>query len=314
MRKLLLMSALLAASAAAQDERPRNAFSHDILAETFGYGPETESLVDYQELYQGCPSRDCIPSIDEPEYVSAEQGFMAEDTIVLGVDFGGEQRAYPLPIMDRHEIVNDRVGGQPVAVTWCPLCGSGIVFEPIVDGEVVEFGVSGVLHESDLVMYDRKTDSLWQQISGEAIMGPKMGTTLKALPSTMTEWSTWLEAHPDTLVLSPAALPGDYFGANPYGEYAESDRLAFPVSKRDLTVHPKEVVFGFEIDGRSLAVMESSLEESPSLETTLGDRELRIERQDDGSVIAIDQQGDEHHPIRLFWFAWYSFHTDTERI
>jgi len=312
---IFFWAVLVVAIATAGDERQRNAFDHDILAETFGYGPDTESLVDYEALYQGCPRRDCIPAIDDPVYVpAAEADFMAPDTIILGIDYGGEQRAYPLPIMDHHEIVNDEVGGQPVAVTWCPLCGSGIVFDRVVDGETLSFGVSGLLHESDLVMYDRKTKSLWQQISGDAIMGPKMGTELKALPSTMTEWSTWREAHADTLVLTPAVMSVDYFEAQAYASYAESERLAFPVSRRDLTIHPKTVVYGFEFDEQSLAVMESSLDESGALEASVGDIQLRVERLEDGSVIATDQAGQRHEPIRLFWFAWYSFHPDTEKI
>lgn len=314
-RFLILFSITVVAGVLAQDDRPRNPFGHDILAGTFGYGPRTESLVDYDEIYQGCPRRDCIPSIDNPEYLPAnEASFMAPETIVLGIDIEGEQRAYPLPIMDRHEIVNDRIGEQAVAVTWCPLCGSGIVFEPIVGGEVVEFGVSGLLHNSDLIMYDRKTDSLWQQISGEAIMGSERGSTLERLPSTMTEWSNWVQAHPDTLVLSPESLPGDYFSSTAYAGYEESERLMFPVSNRDLTVHPKSVVYGFEIGPHSLAVMESSLEESSTLDTMLGEYELRIERLDDGSVVATDESGKQFDPIRLFWFAWYSFHPDTERL
>jgi len=314
-RLLPLFLIAAAASVLAEDDRPRNAFGHDILAETFGYGPGTESLAAYDQIYQGCPRRDCIPSIDSPEYVPAkEASFMAPETIVLGIDIEGEQRAYPLPIMDRHEIVNDHIGGQAIAVTWCPLCGSGIVFEPIVGGEVVDFGVSGLLHDSDLVMYDRKTESLWQQISGEAIMGPQIGSSLNKLPSTMTEWSNWVEAHPNTRVLSPKSLPGDYFSSKAYAGYEESERLMFPVSNRDLSVHPKSVVYGFEIGAHSLAVMESSLGRSATLETTLGEHELRIERIGDGSVVATDASGRQFDPIRLFWFAWYSFHPDTQRL
>lgn len=314
-RFLMVLSIMVAGDALAQDDRPRNAFDHDILAEDFGYGPGTESLVEYDEIYQGCPKRDCIPAIDNPEYVPTDEAtFMAPETIVLGIDVEGEQRAYPLPIMDRHEVVNDRVGGQAVAVTWCPLCGSGIVFDPVVDGEVVAFGVSGLLHDSDLVMYDRKTDSLWQQISGQAIMGPELGSTLERVPSTMTEWSNWVEAHPETLVLSPHSLPGDYFGSTAYAGYEESERLMFPVSNRDLSVHPKSAVYGFEIGPHSLAVMESSLEDTSSLETRLGEHELRVERLEDGSVIATDESGERYDPIRLFWFAWYSFHPGTQRL
>ncbi len=303
-------------AAADQPERPRNPFDSGILVETFGYGPDTPSLVDYEELYQGCPARDCIPSIDDPKYVSASDAtFLGDDELIMGIDINGQQRAYPARIMDYHEIVNDPIAGQPVAVTWCPLCGSGVAFDPRIDGEVIEFGVSGVLHDSDLVMYDRKTDTLWQQITGQGIMGPRKGERLEILPMTMTDWQTWRQAHPETMVLSTdTGVDRDYGDSRRYDEYEESERLAFPVSNRDLTIHPKSVVFGFEIDGHKLAVFEDKLDEQPSIETPLGDHELTIERRPDGSVKAIDEQGNAHPSIRLFWFAWYNFHPDTARI
>lgn len=302
--------------AAAQPERPRNPFDSDILVETFGYGPDTPSLVNYEELYQGCPARDCIPSIDEPKYVSTpEADFLGDDELIMGVNINGQQRAYPARIMDYHEIVNDTIAGQPIAVTWCPLCGSGVAFDPRIDGEVVEFGVSGVLHDSDLVMYDRKTNSLWQQITGQAIMGPRMGERLGTLPLTMTDWQTWRQAHPDTLVLSmDTGVDRDYGDSRRYDEYDQSERLAFPIADRDLTIHPKSVVFGFEINGHKLAVFEDRLDDATRIETQLGDLSLVIERDQDGSVRATDEDGNIHPSIRVFWFAWYNFHPDTARL
>lgn len=303
-------------TACAQEERPRNPFDTDILVETFGYGADTPSLVDYNDLYQGCPRRDCIPSIEKPKFVAAsEADFLVANELIMAVEFNGEKRAYPARIMDYHEIVNDTIGGQPVAVTWCPLCSSGVAFEPIIEGEVVEFGVSGVLHDSDLVMYDRKTESLWQQITGEAIMGPKKGDRLKMLPMTMTDWQTWREAHPDTKVLSTdTGFDRDYGETRRYDEYDASNRIVFPVSGRDLSIHPKTVVFGFDIDGRKLAIMESTLEKKGKLTTRFGDHQLTVRRHQDGSVTATDGAGRTHTAIRLFWFAWYNFHPDTERI
>ena len=141
------------------EERPRNRFEHDILRNTFGYDESSPSKVEFEHMYQGCPARDCIPSIDDPKYVSVEQAadFLGDSELVIAMAHNGDKRAWPIRILDFHEIVNDTIGGDPVAVTWCPLCGSGLAFERTVDGEVVEFGVSGLLHDSDLVMYDRAT-------------------------------------------------------------------------------------------------------------------------------------------------------------
>ncbi len=301
---------------ATQPEREKNPFDSDILVDTFGYGPDTPSLVNYDELYQGCPQRDCIPSIDDPKYVAADDAdFLGEDELIMGVNINGEQRAYPARIMDYHEIVNDTIAGQPIAVTWCPLCGSGVAFDPRIDGEIAEFGVAGVLHDSDLVMYDRTTNSLWQQITGQAIMGPRMGDRLKVLPMAMTDWKTWRQAHPNTLVLSTdTGTDRDYGDSRRYDQYDQADRLAFPVSQRDLTIHPKSVVFGFEIGQYKLAVFESRLEQDQPIEYKLGEKSLRIEQLPDASVQATDEAGNTYSSMRLFWFAWYNFHPETERV
>ena len=313
---IFLVATGLGVSACAQEPRPRNPFDTDILVDTFGYGPDTPSSVDLAELYQGCPRRDCIPSIDAPRYLAADSAdFLADDDLILGLNIAGDRRAFPIRILDYHEIVHDTIGGQAVIVTWCPLCGSGLAFDPVVDGEVVEFGVSGLLHNSDLVMYDRKTESLWQQITGEAILGDQLGNTLTLVPSTLTEWKTWREAHPETLVLSPdTGFQRDYFGAPPYAGYEETDRLMFPTTRRDFSIPPKTVVFGFDLDGTTLAVQEATLDERPEIAFEGSDQDWTIQRHGDGSVTATTAEGQVHTAIRLFWFAWYNFNPDTQRL
>ncbi|MGB0513281.1 MAG: DUF3179 domain-containing protein [Wenzhouxiangellaceae bacterium] len=314
---LMLLAALVAAQAVAQDnERPRNRFDHDILVETFGYGPDTPASVEFEKLYQGCPARDCIPAIDSPKYVTADAAseFLVDRELIIAIDHNGDKRAWPIRVLDFHEIVNDTIGGDPIAVTWCPLCGSGLAFHRVLNGEPVEFGVSGVLHDSDLVMYDRATDTLWQQITGEAIMGPLLGQQLTEVPLTITEWATWRDAHPDTRVLSlDTGYDMEYAVDRRYAAYEESDRLPFPPSRRDLSVHPKAVVHGFTIDGQHLAVMDENLGDEP-LQAKLADKTLKIARGGDGSVTAVDSDGNEYASTRLFWFAWFNFHPNTERI
>ena len=133
--------------------------------------------IDYDELLSGGPPRDGIPSIDEPEFVSPDEAeeWLADNEPVIALEIDGDARAYPLQILTWHEIVNDTVGGVPVAVTFCPLCNSAITFDRRLDGEIYEFGTSGLLRNSDLVMYDRTTESLWQQFTGEAIVGDLVG-------------------------------------------------------------------------------------------------------------------------------------------
>lgn len=299
------------------EERPRNRFDNDILRDTFGYDESSPSSVKFSHMYQGCPARDCIPSIEDPEYVEAEQAadFLGEDELVIAMAHNGDKRAWPIRILDFHEIVNDTIGGDPVAITWCPLCGSGLAFERKVDGEIVEFGVSGLLHDSDLVMYDRTSNSLWQQITGEAVMGPALGQKLKEVPATITEWSTWKASHPDTRIMLPPSDSGmEYGDKRRYAEYEQSDQLAFPAARRDLSVHPKTVVHGFSIGGRHLAVTEKALEDNPRIEAELGEHSLTITRHADGRVTARDEQDRTHTAVRSFWFAWFNFHPGTERI
>ena len=197
----LLIAALLtmpAAAAESEESEPRrHHWPTDIVTETFGYDDTTPSDYRWEDIFQGCARRDCIPSIDEPRFISAlEATFLEDDDLVLAVDYRGEARAYPTRILVFHEIVNDTVAGEPIAISYCPLCGSGLAFRRVLDGKVLEFGVSGLLHNSDLIMYDRHTKSLWQQIEGAAFAGPLRGRKLEDFPMTMTTWREWRDAHP----------------------------------------------------------------------------------------------------------------------
>jgi len=298
-----------------QEARARAARSWpiNILTETFQFTEHTPAEVALSDLVQGCPERDCIPSIDAPKFVSAaEAGFVGDDDIVLALSVDGVARAYPVAILSRHEIVNDTLAGQPIAITYCPLCGSGAAFSRQLGDQVTTFGVSGVLHNSDLVMYDRASQTLWAQVTGHGIVGPRSGQNLASVELTQVEWKTWRAAHPDTQVLSTdTGFKVDYQG-NPYGDYASSDRVLFPLAHRDQRIHPKMVVFGMSIGSAALAVTDEFLRANPRLETELGGRKVVVERAADGSVRATDTNDGSVVPaIRLFWFAWASFHPDT---
>ncbi len=209
--RIQLLAALLlfAVSAIWADSRPGNprGFKSDILVEVFGYQQE-DLAVPIDTVLQGCGARDCIPSIDEPTFLAVGQvDFLAHDDLVLVVEIADQIRAYPTRILDVHEIVNDRFGDLPVVVTYCPLCGSGLAFVSRIGGEEVAFGVSGLLHNSDLIMYDRSSNSLWQQISGEAIAGPRRGDLLEDIPLTMASWGEFSANRPDARVLAPPDAP-----------------------------------------------------------------------------------------------------------
>ncbi len=309
-RALVTVALLLLATTASAQKR---SFNTDIVRDTFGFTEQTPSDFPWKDIQQGCPARDCIPSIDKPKFIDAEAAtFLKADDLVLAINHKGVRRAYPTRILNYHEIVNDTVAGDPIAITWCPLCGSGVAFRRVLDDKTVEFGVSGLLHNSDLILYDRSSNSLWQQITAKAFAGPRRGQTLSAVPLTMTTWSQWRKQHPDTKVLSTDTGRGANYGvATPYGDYDTSESLMFPVSAHDPRLHPKTVVYALELGKDSFAVTERALKAGP-VKTTIGKVPVRWVRDADGTVRATrtDTQKDLV-PTRLFWFAWFTFHPAT---
>ena len=273
------------------------------------------ALVPSREIRSGGPQRDGIPAIDHPEFVAVAQvGYLDDDDRVLGIDFEGAVRAYPVNILNWHEIVNDRVGDVGVLVTYCPLCGSGMVFRVDADAR---FGVSGLLYNSDMLLYDRATESLWSQIMGQAIAGPSKGSRLDPIPVRHTRWKSWRETHPTTLVLSPRTGYAMSYGRYPYGDYERSRHLSFPVTERNNRYHPKEWVIGMA-DGalvRAYPLSELTQIESP-LRDRIGEREFLVhfDAEDRGGWIEeVTSTGVVEVPsVRAFWFAWYAFHPDGE--
>jgi cytochrome c biogenesis protein CcdA len=292
-----------------------------------GYNPvslDTEQMVDKDnidyavdpsKIISGGPPKDGIPSIDSPKFVSVAEAdnWIADDELILAVDYNGIERIYPLQIMVWHEIVNDNIGGDPVLITYCPLCGSGIAYERKINGEEVEFGTSGKLYNSNLVMYDRKTDSYWSQIEGVAIVGPLTGTKLKAISIDTVVWGDWKGGHLDAEVLSQDTGYSRNYGADPYGSYYEDSYVWFPLESEDNRIHPKTVIFGIEVDGRFKAYREDDLIEVGEITDEFNGVNLVVKRSVDGAVTIVNLNNKEKIvKERDFWFAWYAFHPDTE--
>ena len=185
----------------------------------------SKSSVSLGEIMSGGPPRDGIPPIDDPLFLPvAEASGLADTEPVVGLVIGGEARAYPLSVLIWHEIANDTVGGVPVAVTFCPLCNAAMVFDRRVEGRVLDFGTTGMLRNSDLVMYDRQTESWWQQFLGEAIVGELTGTVLKVLPSRLESWANFRQRAPQGQVLVPNNPKMRAYGRNPYAGYDAGSR------------------------------------------------------------------------------------------
>ncbi len=185
----------------------------------------TRHSVSFDEILSGGPPRDGIPSIDDPKFVSVGSVKDLEPREpVIGVEIRGKAKAYPLRILVWHEIVNDTLGGIPIVVTYCPLCNAAIVFDRRVSGQPLTFGTTGKLRKSDLVMYDRYTESWWQQFTGEAIVGELTGTRLKLIPARLESFELFAERHPDGSVLVPSDPRFRNYGTNPYVGYDASAR------------------------------------------------------------------------------------------
>jgi len=214
---LMLASAALAAPGAAADPNLwRSEWPHTDFA---------KSSIDFAEILSGGPPKDGIPSIDDPVFVPvSEASGLAPQEAVIGLVIDGDARAYPLRILTWHEICNDVVGGVPVAVTYCPLCNAAIVYDRRVDGVATEFGTTGKLRHSDLVMYDRNTESWWQQFLGIAIVGEQTGKELRLLPSRLESWERFAARHPDGRVLVPSNPDLRPYGRNPYVGYDTARR------------------------------------------------------------------------------------------
>ena len=212
-----------------------------------------------EEIVWGGVKVDGIPALTNPQLIEgSEAAFLEPDEQVFGVEINGDVRAYPLRMMDWHEMFNDVIGGVPVSLAYCTLCGAGILFDTTVEGydEAFVFGSSGFLYRSNKLMYDQQTRSLWNQFTGRPVTGPLVGSGIELgiRPVAITSWARWLERHPDTKVLSlETGHVRDYRPGRPYGEYFASPDLMFPAALRDDALGQKDQVFGVRLPGGAKA-------------------------------------------------------------
>ena len=244
--------------------------------------------------------------------VAEADKWIEDDELVLALIHKEIKRVYPLQVLVFHELVNDNIAGDPLLITYCPLCGSGIAYEPFItiDGEKTysRFGTSGKLYNSNLVMYDEETDTYWQQIDGKAIVGELTGQELKEISIDTVTWKEWKAVHPDSEVLSKDTGIDRPYGRDPYGGYYENDFLFFPVDNEDESIHPKTVIFGVEVDNKYIAYKEEDV-----LNGIINDKAngITVTRGKDG-LVKVMKGNTELIKERDFFFAWYAFHPDTE--
>jgi hypothetical protein len=254
------------------------------------------------ELNRGA-SEDGIPAIVDPVFAadwSAVDDSLSDDSRVIGVVRDGDARAYPLAVLNWHEIVNDTFD-VPILVTYCPLCGSGVVADRRVEGETAVFGVSGLLWNSDLVMYDTVTDSLWSQLLGTAIRGPATGTELSLLPAAMATWGEWRAEYPETRVLLPPPESNTVRGRrqsrdydrDPYAGYSRSARIGIGYNDfSDDRLDPKASVVGVYSDGVARAYPLEDVWEAGVVNDTVGDLPVVVSASVNGTLVAYDRRVD----------------------
>ena len=277
----------------------------------------SEALVPVKDILRGGPPRDGIPSIDQPVFQTAAKYREFSNSVqVLGVYFQGIAKAYPINIMDWHEVVNDDFKGQAVTITYCPLCGSGIAFKADVkQGANKEFGVSGLLYNSDVLLYDRATHSLWSQIMGKAISGPLKGRKLEPINTQRLTLGAWKAQYPQTLIMTMQTGHQRNYSTTPYSNYDQQNSTYFPVTHSDNTFHKKEWVIGVEHNGVFKAYPIKKLAKLPDrrLVDQLGGETITLTWDKRTQHILIkDSHGREIVGLQMFWFAWAAFHPHTQ--
>lgn len=327
---LLLLGLLIATSACTSSSTSDGVNESSVIADSIP--PEKESefndpdeikvlpdgtkyLIHPNKIRSGGPPKDGIPSIDNPKFVSVEEAnsWLNDDDLGAVIIHKGVKRFYPFQILVWHEIVNEDIAEDAIMITYCPLCGSIIGFERTIDGEAVEFGTSGKLFNSNLVMYDRKTDTYWTQIGGRAIVGELTGRELKLFPVSVVKWGDWMKAHPDSEILSRQTGHVRLYGSDPYGDYYTSRYTIFPVEEQDDRLHPKAVVFGIIVNGSAKAYPEAIFKEESTITDEIGGANITLTRDAVGIITFTDTSTGQEIPYeRDFWFAWFAFYPETE--
>ncbi|MEM1140866.1 MAG: DUF3179 domain-containing protein, partial [Pseudomonadota bacterium] len=252
----------------------------------------------FEEIAWGGVEKDGIPSLDNPKLVAADEAdYLHGDDLIFGVSINGDQRAYPLRIMGWHEMFNETIGGVPLALAYCTLCGSGILFETAVEGREVPFvfGSSGFLYRSNKLMFDRETHSLWNQFTGEPVVGPLAGSglALKQRPVTIEAWSRWKARNPQTRVLSlDTGHVRNYGSGVVYRDYFASPALMFPTVTDETRLRQKDYVFGVRTVGASKAWPLNAFKGERVLNDSVGRLPLVLIGEADGRTVRAYERGD----------------------
>ena len=278
----------------------------------------TNLTIDRSEISFGGPPKDGIPAINKPEIVDLAD-ISADDTLrdddrMIGVVVDGLARAYPIRVLMYHEAVNDTIGDTPITVVYCPLCDSVTVVDRRLDGVAREFGISGLLTNSNVLLFDRTDDSLWSQVGFTAISGPNAGRSLTHLPWEITTAGAWREAHPDSTVMTFNTGFKRNYNQNPYPNYFDSDdALLFPVAHEDDRFSRRELVIGVKLGDAAKAYPVAAILAAPDglVRDAIGGETVVLQAGSDGKSVRVVEAPAGAHTVHTFWFAWVAFHPET---
>jgi len=298
------------------DDRPQEVVAAQFRGSANSTFDLSNATVPREEIHSGGPPKDGIPALTDPKFITADQvNYLQPADRVIGVVIDAEARAYPLRILNYHEIVNDTLAETPIAVTYCPLCDSAAVFDRRTPLGEREFGVSGLLYNSNVLMYDRKgqPESLWSQVKTQGISGAGADKSLKALPLELTTWKAWSKRHPDTKVLSPETGHSRNYRRSPYGNYFRTPQLMFPVKPTSDRLPAKTPVLGVWTGNETRAYPISLFNtQRTRIEDQIDGKKLVLEFDPDANSVRVVEAEDGLSWLYSFWFAWYALHPDTE--
>ncbi len=252
---------------------------------------DAEWLIPADEVLSGGPSKDGIPSVDNPVFGTTQEiGFLDDDDLILGIKIGNTVKAYPHPILDWHEIINDEVAGHHIAIIYCPLTGTGIGWDRRINGQLTTFGVSGLLYNSNIIPYDRATDSNWSQMLLQSVNGNLMGSPAGTYTLLETSWKTWKALFPDSEVVTDATGFDRDYRSYPYGSYQTDSSLLFPVSESDDRRHRKDRVLGVILDeGAKLYTFDDFVQPAVVTDQFAGRDLLIAGSKEDNYIVAFEQ-------------------------
>lgn len=315
-RRLIAVAIIAAAGLAVfglvgWQQRGQNAASADAPGSAFNL----ENLqVPAERLLSGGPPKDGIPALVDPPVVPvAEADFLRPDDRVVGIVIKNESRAYPINVLTWHEAINDTVGGVPIVVIYCPLCDSVSVVDRRLDGKTYTFGISGLLLNSNVLLYDRTDQALWSQVGLEALSGPNAGKSLKHLPWELTTFKDWRASHPKATVVNFNTGHERDYARNPYANYFTTDELMFPVEPLDDRLPKKERVIGVAVGKTAKAYPLQTIQQAKdgTVRDVVEGKPLVLKLEPSGAVKVVDAPADAK-VVHTFWFAWAAFHPNTD--